>query len=447
MTRTPNLNLPYLDAAQAQKHVTHNDALRILDALVQPAVLSRVLTTPPGTPAEGDRYIVAASATGAWVGQDGKVAAWQDGAWAFYLPRAGWLVWVTAESALVINTGTAWTPANSTLQNIALLGVNATADATNKLAVKSSASLFDNIGNGHQLKLNKAAAGDTASLLYQDGYSGRAEMGLAGDDDFHLKVSPDGSTWKEAIKLNRGSALGVVYGDPTAALGIATKQYVDAHGNAVWNGTGAPGAGTGINGDFYIDTAASKIYGPKVAGAWTGSGTNLVGPAGATGPAGSTGNTGPTGSQGPTGLTGSTGLTGPQGPAGSTGNTGATGPQGPVGLTGDTGPTGAAGPTGNTGATGSQGPTGTTAISEIEIDFGSSAVRSKSFSVADAGVTAASKIVPQQSGKAATGRTADENEMDLLHLRAVPGAGAFTLYAACLTGRVNGKFKVSYIIG
>ncbi len=80
MTRTPNLNLPYLDAAQAQKHVTHNDALRILDALVQPAVLSRVLTTPPGTPAEGDRYIVAASATGAWVGQDGKVAAWQDGA-------------------------------------------------------------------------------------------------------------------------------------------------------------------------------------------------------------------------------------------------------------------------------------------------------------------------------------------------------------------------------
>ena len=86
-------------------------------------------------------------------------------------------------------------------------------------------------------------------------------------------------------------------------------------------------------------------------------------------------------------------------------------------------------------------------ITEIEVDFGASAVRSKRFTITDAAVTASSKIVVMQSGKAATGRSADENEMDMLHFRAIPGAGAFTLLADCLTGRVNGKYKANYLIG
>src|SRR5581483_10718183 len=91
------------------------------------------------------------------------------------------------------------------LQNLPLLGVNTTADSTNKLAVKSSAVLFDNIGNGVQAKLNKNAAADTASLLFQTGYSGRAEVGLTGDDNFHFKVSPDGASWTDAIRINAAS--------------------------------------------------------------------------------------------------------------------------------------------------------------------------------------------------------------------------------------------------
>ncbi|MEJ0041058.1 MAG: hypothetical protein WDM81_01975 [Rhizomicrobium sp.] len=70
------------------------------------------------------------------------------------------------------------------MQNVPLLGVNTTADATNKLAVKSAALLLDNIGNGVQAKLNKHASGDTASLLYQTNYSGRAEIGLCGGRRF-----------------------------------------------------------------------------------------------------------------------------------------------------------------------------------------------------------------------------------------------------------------------
>ncbi len=85
------------------------------------------------------------------------------------------------------------------LQNAPGVGVNTASDATNKLAVKSAAVLFDNIGNGVQFKVNKNVVGDTASLVFQTGYAGRAEIGLCGDDNFHLKTSGDGSTWTDGV--------------------------------------------------------------------------------------------------------------------------------------------------------------------------------------------------------------------------------------------------------
>jgi hypothetical protein len=206
MDSSPNLTLPYLVAAQAQKHVTHNEAIRALDALVQLMVFDKDLASPPGSPADGNRYIVATSPTGAWAGQAGNIAAWQDGAWAFFTPHEGWLAWVADEDKVYAHSGTAWAELTASPgSGASIWGINATADTTNRLAVKSTASLFDNVGNGHQQKINKAAAGDTASTLYQTNYSGRAEFGLAGDDNFHVKVSADGSTWKEALIIDRST--------------------------------------------------------------------------------------------------------------------------------------------------------------------------------------------------------------------------------------------------
>lgn len=205
MATTPNLDLPYIAAAQAQKHVTHNEAIRALDAVVQLSALSRSLATPPSSPAEGDRYIVAAGATGAWSGQDLGIAAWQDGAWAFYTPAEGWIAWVADEAALLAFDGAAWisAAASAALQGVPMIGINATADTTHRLAVASAASLFNHAGAGHQHKINKNTATDTASLLFQTGLSGRAEIGLTGNDDLHVKVSPDGSSWHAAIVVDK----------------------------------------------------------------------------------------------------------------------------------------------------------------------------------------------------------------------------------------------------
>ena len=109
MTNSANLALAYLEAAQSQKHVTVNEALSGLDVLVQLSVLDRDLTAPPGSPVEGDRYLVATGATGAWAGQAGKIAAWQAGAWMFRTPRNGWKAWVADEATFVFYDAGAWT--------------------------------------------------------------------------------------------------------------------------------------------------------------------------------------------------------------------------------------------------------------------------------------------------------------------------------------------------
>lgn len=116
---TAHLALPFIMAAQAQKHVTHNEALRLLDGIVQLSVLDRDLTDPPPSPSEGARYIPATGATGAWSGWDGSIAYWIDGAWMKILPAPGWLAWVVDEAQAIVWTGTAWIPVANAMGFIA----------------------------------------------------------------------------------------------------------------------------------------------------------------------------------------------------------------------------------------------------------------------------------------------------------------------------------------
>lgn len=83
----------------------------------------------------------------------------------------------------------------------------------------------------------------------------------------------------------------------------------------------------------------------------------------------------------------------------------------------------------------------------VEIDVGALPVKNAKVTITDAGVTPTTKIFAQQSGRAATGRPADENEMTRLHLVPHPGTGSFQLWITCLTGRMRGKFIIDYVKG
>ncbi len=226
---TPNLRLPYIMAAQAQKHVTHNEAIRALDAIVQLAVIDRDLTSPPPSPDNGDRYIVATSATDEWEDQDRNIAAYQDGAWTFYAPHTGWIVWVADEDTLLAWDGENWTEGSTRVNPTPLVGINTTADSVTRLAVKSDAALFnhDDVtpGSGDmRVKINKDGSGDTASLLFQTAASGRAEIGTAGDDKLAFKVSSDGTSWSQPLTVDHTTGnIGIRNASPQARLDIKTQ--------------------------------------------------------------------------------------------------------------------------------------------------------------------------------------------------------------------------------
>lgn len=105
MADTNRLGLPFLAAAQAQKHVTVNDALRLLDGIVQARVLNATTSSPPASPVNGVCYIVANSATGDWSGWDDDIAMWADGAW-YRIPRFnGMRVWDATAQDLLVYSG------------------------------------------------------------------------------------------------------------------------------------------------------------------------------------------------------------------------------------------------------------------------------------------------------------------------------------------------------
>ncbi len=107
MATTSHLAVTLVEQAQAQKEVTMNAALIRIDAVLNAGAKDKDLATPPGSPLEGDVYIVAASATGAWVGQSGKIAYYNQ-SWKFITPLEGMTLWVNDEDIRYTYNGTAW---------------------------------------------------------------------------------------------------------------------------------------------------------------------------------------------------------------------------------------------------------------------------------------------------------------------------------------------------
>lgn len=100
--------LPLLQSGQAQKEVTHNQAVAAIDALLHLAVASRSTAIAPPAPVAGSAWIVGAEAGGIWAGRAGMLALFDSAGWSFVAPRDGCLAYVLDEGVYAVRAGGSW---------------------------------------------------------------------------------------------------------------------------------------------------------------------------------------------------------------------------------------------------------------------------------------------------------------------------------------------------
>jgi len=108
MVETKQFKLPLVQAAQAQKHVTVNEALARLDAVAQMRLQSISKTVPPLGLVDGAAYGVATGAVNDWNLHAGEVAIFSNGGWVFVVPSVGWRAWVADVGKFALFDGTSW---------------------------------------------------------------------------------------------------------------------------------------------------------------------------------------------------------------------------------------------------------------------------------------------------------------------------------------------------
>jgi len=200
MAETTNLSLPLIAAAQAQKHVTVNEALVRLDGLAQLRLISRTTSIPP-VAVDGATYGVPAAAQGAWAGQDGKVAVWSNGGWVFASPLSGWRAFIVDEAMPAMHDGSTW--------------VAGAVAATASGAVSS----FEAIEIAHQM--TAGATSQTAGLIPSNtlvfGVTGRVTTAITGGAaNWELGVAGSSNRYGSGLGTGAGSYVLGLTGSPLA---------------------------------------------------------------------------------------------------------------------------------------------------------------------------------------------------------------------------------------
>ena len=206
MARTAHLDLPLLAPAQAQKHVTVNEALVRLDAIVNLNVASSVIAVPPDGAAEGQSYLVPPGATGEWSGHENQITVWSNGGWIFLLPKVGWRVWDTALSSAAVFDGQGW-------------NANAVAVSPSGGGISMRALEFQHVIKPGKTNITEVKIPKNAQVI---GLTGRVEEALKGSGLTTWKVGITGSD-------NRyGSGLGKDKNSYILGLGSYPFAYYDS---------------------------------------------------------------------------------------------------------------------------------------------------------------------------------------------------------------------------
>lgn len=141
--QSDRLKLPLLAAAQAQKEMTHNEALAIADIAMQAVVQAVAPPMVPLSPLPGQCWIVGSSSTGVWAGHAGAIAAWTAGGWRFVAPFAGMQAWSVADNAVVRRDASTWVVGLLTATSLSVNGEQVVGNRQPRIAVATGGATID----------------------------------------------------------------------------------------------------------------------------------------------------------------------------------------------------------------------------------------------------------------------------------------------------------------
>ncbi|OSP54334.1 DUF2793 domain-containing protein [Pseudoruegeria sp. SK021] len=220
MTKTENLNLPLVQASQAQKHVTVNEAFALLDGLCQMTLESLSISQPPITAIDGQAWGVPVGASAEWATEQGKLAVFCNGGWLFVSPQAGWRGWVKDMSQPVLHDGSTWVAA----------GV--------ALSPNGAATLIDVIEFDLDLtpgtNVTSAAIIPASSVVF--GVTGRVLQAISGSlTSWRLGVASSSNRYGSGLGIAEGSTAMGLTGQPLAYY-VDTALSLEAEGGAFTSG-------------------------------------------------------------------------------------------------------------------------------------------------------------------------------------------------------------------
>lgn len=213
------MGLALLEPAQAQKHVTVNEALLRLDALASRQVLSAALTEPPGSAANGDRFVVAAGASGDWAGEDGRIAFRVNGGWEFHSPWVGFRAFDVATHGWIVFDGANW--------RRDVLALSPGGGATMARVIE-----IEHVVTAGASSTTAAVIPDKAVVL---GVSGRVIETLTGVTGWKLGTAGGTDRYGSGIGATAGSHAHGVSGTPMAYYG-PTPLVLTAEGGSFTGG-------------------------------------------------------------------------------------------------------------------------------------------------------------------------------------------------------------------
>ena len=194
MPDTTRLGLPLLAPAQSQKHVTVNEGLARLDALVHLSVASFDTTAPPASPVEGEVHAVGAGATGDWSGEDGKLALFLNGGWAFLQPAVGWQGWSQAEGGRVAFDGQDWQAGSGSFSANGAGFLHRTIEVDHPVQIGATSTVTDFLPGG------SIVYGITARVLTAIGGVASLGIGVSGAADrYGSGIGTSANSWARGI--------------------------------------------------------------------------------------------------------------------------------------------------------------------------------------------------------------------------------------------------------